>query len=198
MELSCPWETASCAAIQELPSILWNPKVQYRVHNSPPLVPILSRSMQSVPLHPLSLRSILILSTHLLRGLRSGLFPSGLPADSYMHSSALHSSYMPLPSHSPWLDHSNYTWRRVQVIKLLIMQFSRTSRHFISLRSRYSPSPSPSHISTDGQSVSLSWCRALSRAHDQILVTVWQFLSCLWEGALSDERVGLSFVIVCQ
>jgi hypothetical protein len=23
---------------------------------------------------------------------------------------------MPCPSHPPWLDHSNYTWRRVQVI----------------------------------------------------------------------------------
>jgi hypothetical protein len=25
---------------------------------------------------------------------------------------------MPCPSHPPWLDHSNYTWRRVQVMKL--------------------------------------------------------------------------------
>jgi hypothetical protein len=23
--------------------------------------------------------------------------------------------YMPCPSHPPWLDHFNYTWRRVQV-----------------------------------------------------------------------------------
>jgi hypothetical protein len=55
-----------------------------------------------------------------------------------------------------------------------------------------------SHIATDGQSVCLSWCQAPSGAHDQILVTVWQFLSCLGEGALSDERVGLSFVRACQ
>jgi hypothetical protein len=33
----------------------------YRVHKSPPLVPILSQSIQSIPLHPLSLKSILIL-----------------------------------------------------------------------------------------------------------------------------------------
>jgi hypothetical protein len=26
---------------------------------------------------------------------------------------------MPCPSHSPWLDHSNYTWRRVHVLKNL-------------------------------------------------------------------------------
>jgi hypothetical protein len=55
-------------------------------------------------------------------------------------------------------------------------------------------SQSQSHISTDGQSVCLSWCRAPSGAHYQILVTVWQLLSCPWEGALSDERTGLSFV----
>jgi hypothetical protein len=46
---------------------------------------------------------------------------------------------MPCTSHPSWLDHSNYTWRRVQVMKLLIMQFSPTSCHFISLWSKYSP-----------------------------------------------------------
>jgi hypothetical protein len=45
---------------------------------------------------------------------------------------------MPCPSHSRWLDNSDYTWRRVQVMKLLIMQLSPTSRHFISLPSKYS------------------------------------------------------------
>jgi hypothetical protein len=47
--------------------------------------------------------------------------------------------YMPCPSHPPWLDNSNYTWRTVQVMKLPIMQFSLTSYHFIPLRSKYSP-----------------------------------------------------------
>jgi hypothetical protein len=28
---------------------------------------------------------------------------------------------MPCPSHPPWLDHTNYTCRRVQVMKFLIM-----------------------------------------------------------------------------
>jgi hypothetical protein len=59
---------------------------------------------------------------------------------------------------------------------------------------------SRSHIATDGQSVSKSWCRAPSGAHDQIFITVWQLRSFLW-GALSDNRTGLSFVYaagLCQ
>jgi hypothetical protein len=36
-----------------------------------------ARSIQSIPSHPIPLRSILILSTHLRLGLPSGLFPSG-------------------------------------------------------------------------------------------------------------------------
>jgi hypothetical protein len=46
---------------------------------------------------------------------------------------------MPRPSHHPRLDYSNYIWSRVQITKLLVMQFSPLSRHFIPLRSKYPP-----------------------------------------------------------
>jgi YD repeat-containing protein len=50
-----------------------------------------------------------------------------------------------------------------------------------------------SHVTTDGQSVSPSGCRAPSGAHDKILITVSVFLM---SGTPSDERSGLSFVLV--
>jgi hypothetical protein len=37
---------------------------------------------------------------------------------------------MPCPSRPPWIHHSNFTCRRVQVMKLLIMQFSPAFYHF--------------------------------------------------------------------
>jgi len=60
MEQSPTWEANSHSSSQEIPQ-----KVHYSVHKSPQMVPPYATLIQSTPSHSISLRSILILSSHL-------------------------------------------------------------------------------------------------------------------------------------
>jgi hypothetical protein len=80
-EMSTSSGAANCAATQEPPSILWNPKFQYRIHKSSPLIPILSHINPIHTIPSYKPKIILILSTHLRLDLRSDLFPSGFPTN---------------------------------------------------------------------------------------------------------------------
>ena len=79
MQQSPSWEANQFSASQEIPRILRNPKVHYRIHKFPPPAPILSQINPVHAPHPTSWRSILILSSHLRLGLPSGFFLSGFP-----------------------------------------------------------------------------------------------------------------------
>jgi hypothetical protein len=53
-----------------------------------------------------------------------------------------------------------------------------------------------SHIATDGQSISKSWCRAPYGTHDQICITFWQLRSCFCGAVyLTRGRVCLLYML---
>ena len=92
-------------------------------------------SIQSIPPHPTSWRSILILSSHLRLGLQNGLFPWGFPTKTLYTPllSPIHTT-----SHSSRFDHPNNIWCRVQIIQLLIMQLPPLPCYLVPLRPKYS------------------------------------------------------------
>jgi hypothetical protein len=107
------------------------------LHRSATMISLLMHSYpepdQSSPHYP-----VLILSTNLRLGLPSGLFPSGLPANNLYAFShppfVLHDLPHISTSHPLRLDLSDYTWRRTQIMNILVMHFP-LSRHLIRLLS---------------------------------------------------------------
>ena len=71
-----PWEANRFSASQQIPCILWNLKVYYRINKGLPGVCILSQINSFHVPYPISWKSILI-SSHLHLGLQSGLFSLG-------------------------------------------------------------------------------------------------------------------------
>ena len=72
------WEANRFSDSQEIPLILLNTKVHYRIYMCRPR-PYSEPARSSPYSHPISWRSILIVSSHLNLGLPSGLLSSGFP-----------------------------------------------------------------------------------------------------------------------
>jgi hypothetical protein len=110
MEQSPSWEACSQSASQEILRLLWNPEVHYRVHNSPPLDPILSQTLPvNTHTHTVFLRSVLILSSRLRQVFRVVSFLSNILYSLHM-SCVLHT---PPISSSVTLKKHLYLWVNV-------------------------------------------------------------------------------------
>jgi hypothetical protein len=53
------WEANSHSSSQDIPRLLRNPNVHYRVHESMPLINVVNQCIRSINSHPVSLRCIL-------------------------------------------------------------------------------------------------------------------------------------------
>ena len=104
--LLTPWsrvlleKLTSFAANQEIPRILWNPKVHYPTHKRPPPGPILSQlhPVPTTPSYVLKIHLNIILPSSL--GLPNCLFPSGFRTKTLSTSPYLHTCHMTRQSHS--------------------------------------------------------------------------------------------------
>ena len=131
----------------EIPWILWNPKVHYRIHKRPPFVSILSQSnlVHDFPSHTLKvLFNINFLSMHRSSTWSLSLrFPHQNPVCT---SPVAHTCHMPRPLHSSGFGYPNNIGWGVQIIKLLVVFFilllSRLSETQISFSAPYSRTPS--------------------------------------------------------
>ena len=107
MEQTPSWEANRFSASQEIPHILWNPKVHFRIHKFPPPAPVLSH------LDPVHVPKSYFLKIHLNIILPSrpgspkwSLSVRFSPLKPFIRLSSPHTRYMPCPSNSSRFDHT--------------------------------------------------------------------------------------------
>ena len=134
MQQSPSWEANRFSASQEITAFYGNRRFITAFTQPATDLPILRRSIQSMPPHPTSWRSILISSTHLRLVLQVASFPQVSQPKPYTNL-VLH---IPPISFFSFNHPSNIRWG-VQIIKLLVMQPSPLPCYLVPLNRNYSP-----------------------------------------------------------
>ena len=88
MDQSPSWEANRFSASQEIPRILWNPKIYYRIHKCPPTVPNLSQldPVHTPTSHFLKIHVNIILPS--TPGSPNRSLPQASPPKSFIHLSS--------------------------------------------------------------------------------------------------------------
>ena len=187
MEQSPSCEANKFSASQEIPRILRNPNVHYRIHKCPLPVPILS---QLEPVHtPTSWRSILHIFLPSTPGSPKWFFSLRFPHQNPAYASPLpHTRYMPRTSHSSLIYHPNI----LNILKREILSTDQNSILTTDLKLRFSEVWRRvvwyTHINFSKDPLLPStrwWFRALpttvgiSKPPRQILITADNLLHCV-------------------
>jgi len=122
MEQSPSWEVNRFSASQEIPRILWNPKVHYSIHKCLPPVPILSQldTIHAPTSNLLKIHLNIILPS--TPGSSKWSVTLRFPHQNLVYASLHRTYYVPRPYHS-WFNHPKNIGWGLQIINSSLCSF---------------------------------------------------------------------------